>query len=201
MKSKYENHCVSCDEFRLSDKREGKFYCHWKNEYHYAFDERCGRYFKMNRTDSILENAYNYSVEYSSNTSGCYLTTMICNILGYDDSCYYLNTLRKFREINKYNINYQQLFLIYDIYGPLIARNLQNDSNNKKVAFNMICTYINEACLKVINNEDEEAKKIYIEMTNYLANLYGISISYNELPNEFNIDDLGHGRYLKLNMI
>ena len=65
----------------------------------------------------------------------------------------------------------------------------------------MICTYINEACLKVINNEDEEAKKIYIEMTNYLANLYGISISYNELPNEFNIDDLGHGRYLKLNMI
>lgn len=201
MKSKYENCCVSCGNLRLTDPYQGKFRCTWKSEDYYSTNEKCSSYYKSSRNDSILESAYNYSSEYAKDTSGCYLTTMICNILGYDDNCYYLNTLRKFRERNKYNISYQQLFLIYDIYGPLIARNLQTDPNNRKIAFDMICTYINEACLKVINNEDEKAKKIYIEMTNYLANLYGISINYSELPNEINIDDLGHGRYLRLNMV
>lgn len=202
MKSEYENSCVSCGELRLTDPYQGKFRCVRKYEDHYAFDKKCEKYYLCRkRSNSEIESAYKYSKEYSKDTSGCYLTTMICNILGYDDSCYYLNILRKFRERNKYNPYYQYLFLIYDIYGPLIAKKLSEDFNRKSVAIDMITNYINEACLNIIDNNDENAKKLYIDMTNYLASLYGITISYDCLPSEFNIDKLGHGRFLSLNMI
>ena len=88
--------CGECTYLDLSTGDiYGKFYCDKKYERHLATDVECNRFCKAYSRDYYtIQNAYKYSEEKSK--GGCYLTTILCNILGMLDNNIYLKTMRNF---------------------------------------------------------------------------------------------------------
>lgn len=115
------NFCGECTYLDLSTGDiYGKFYCDKKWERHKSTDPECGSFCRAySRDNSTIENAYRYT---KSKESGCYLTTMLCTILGLPDDNMYLESIRKFRKnILQKDMKYRYLLIEYDIVGPKIA--------------------------------------------------------------------------------
>lgn len=194
-----ESYCAACTYLGENADYNGKYYCSKKGDV-YACDPKCYSFCEAyGRSNSARENMYDNSQKHQS--SGCYLTTTMCNILNYPDDNYYLQTLRMFRDsILKTNINYIPLLLTYDIIGPQIADNLKQDKDNKIIATTLFTDYIKRAVDAIENNKIQEAVNIYIAMTTSLAERYNINthILYIE-PKSINLETLdtttlGHGR-------
>jgi len=192
------NYCGECTYLDLSNGDiYGKFYCEKKWERHLATDIECGSFCKAYSRDySTIQNAYRYSNDH--NSSGCYLTTMLCNILGMNDNNIYLQSMREFRK-NILQKDEKNKFLLveYDIIGPKIAEYLNNDPSKEMIAKNYFTSYIKPITALINEQKYELAINIYIFMTNSLKNLYNlnyISISDIEIENA-DIKQSGHGTY------
>ena len=177
----------------------GKFYCERRYERHGANDLECSNFCTAySRSSSEISNAIEYTKDHSS--SGCYLTTIVCNILGLPDNNIFLNTLRKFRNnILQKDEKYKNLLLEYDVIGPKIAKSLKNDPLNKNIASMCLNNYIINIVEDIENENYKTAINQYIEMTNKLKSLYNIdniNISTLEIDN-IDIKELGHGKYEK----
>ena len=193
------NYCGECTYLDLNTGDiYGKFYCEKRYERHLATDVECYRFCRAYSRDSnSIENAYNYSKDHA-NSGGCYLTTMLCNILGMPDNNIYLETMRDFRKnILQNDKKYKKLLVEYDIVGPKIAQYLSIDSLKIKIAQN----YLNKYIIPITNLINEKnynmAVNIYIYMTNSLSFLYSlnhIAISDIEI-NQADIKQSGHGVY------
>ena len=140
-----------------------------------------------------------YENSQNSMGGGCYLTTIISQILGYPDNNYYLNTLRKFRDTKMTpNPNYLIHLITYDVIGPYIANELRNDKNNKEIATLYFNECITKAVTAIEENKDEQAINIYIAMTNSLAKRYNIDTNILMLQvDEIDTKSLGHGKIKK----
>lgn len=196
----YENYCASCRE--LSENLDcGQYYCFMKGKDVYACDPRCNNWGEAySRSDSARENMYSNSKS-SQSGGGCYITTAMCNILGYEDDNYYLQMLRTFRdETLKKDIKYLPILLAYDVIGPQIAYHLTTDTNSKFISYTLVTNYIKKAVEAIEKNKTDEAVQIYIGMTHSLAKRYNLDlhslyIDPNNINlNEININTLGHGR-------
>ena len=100
----YEDYCAACTYLGENADYDGKYYCDRKGERVYACDPRCYRFVEAySRSNYGRENMYDNSRNHQS--SGCYLTTAMCNILGYEDNNYYLYSFDNIidNEENKYN--------------------------------------------------------------------------------------------------
>lgn len=195
----YEQYCAACT-YMSDDLYYGKYYCSIKGDYRCACDSKCYNFCEAyGRSNYARENMYQNSQ--SSMSSGCYLTTIMCQILNYPDNNYYLNTLRKFRDINmQTNPNYIPLLLSYDIYGPIIAKNLSNDKHKKEIATLYFNEFITKAVSAIEENKEQQAIDIYVAMTNSLANHYNINTNII-IPTKceldtYDIKTLGHGKTL-----
>ena len=146
---------------------------------------------------SCRENMYENSRQHTS--SGCYLTTVMCNILGYADDNYYLQTLRTFRDtVLKQDVKYYPLLVTYDVIGPTIALHLSQDENRVQIAKTMLNNYISKAVTAIEENKVNEATNIYVAMTNVLAEKYNINTQIITInPENIDINTLGHGRVRK----
>jgi len=92
----YEDYCAACTYLSERSDYNGTYYCERKGEDIYASDAKCYNFCEAySRSNSSRENMYENSASHTG--SGCYLTTIMCQILGYPDNNYYLDTLRKFR--------------------------------------------------------------------------------------------------------
>ena len=179
----------------------GKYWCDRKGQDMYACDPKCNNWCEAySRSDSGRENMYNNSRSHCSG-SGCYLTTAMCNILGYQDDNYYLQTLRTFRDTKlKTNVNYIPLLLTYDVIGPQIAKNLNEDENRQIIASTLLQNFISKAVIAIENNKIDEAVNIYSAMTISLAERYNINMNALYINpdminmEEIDINTLGHGR-------
>ena len=195
----YESYCAACT-YMNENQYYGKYFCTRKGEWRKASDPKCYSFCEAySRSNYSRENMYYNSRSHQS--SGCYLTTAMCNILGYQDDNYYLNTLRTFRdETLKKNHKYLHLLLMYDAFGPLIATNLKNDPNNKDIATHLFNGYITKAVTAIENEKVEEAVNIYIAMTYTLAERYNINMHTLFIDAEslklktINTQSLGKGR-------
>lgn len=193
--------CAECTYLDISDGNSyGQFWCDKKSERHLATDIECGYFCKAySRYSSSINNAIEFSNNHNTN-SGCYLTTMLCNILKMDDNNIYLETMRTFRnDILQKNEKYKKLLVEYDIIGPKIANTLNNDPLKEKIANMYFFNYILIIKSFIDNKKYDEAIKNYIEMTNKLKNFYGIT-EYNvsiEQINNADINKSGHGKYIK----
>lgn len=176
----------------------GKFPCEKRWEKHLATDPECDRFCKAYSRDyNSIQNAYRYSNDHSS-SSGCYLTTMLCNILKMPDDNIYLETMRNFRkDILQKDEKYKSILVEYDIIGPKIANALNNDSQKEMIAKKYFNSYI-PAIIDSINNKNyDDAVFIYKTMTNLLKYFYGfnnINITNLEVENA-DIKKSGHGIY------
>ena len=130
---------------------------------------------------------------------GCYLTTAMCYILGYEDDNYYLQTLRTFRDtVLKQNPKYIPLLLTYDVIGPMIAAKLLEDPDNKTIANILLTRYISKAVEAIEEQQTEIATNIYVVMTHYLADRYNINTKIITIdPNNIDMETLGKGRIRK----
>lgn len=199
-----ESYCAACTYLGEKVDYDGKYYCDRKGERRYASDAKCYSFCEAyGRSTYSRENMYENSRSHQS--SGCYLTTTMCNILGYPDNNYYLETLRRFRNtVLQTNYKYIPLLLSYDIIGPQIAYELEKDENKYEIATNLFNKFITTATTAIENNKTNDAINIYTAMTQSLAERYNINTNIEMInPNELNINELGHGklRTRKLNTI
>lgn len=195
-----DKRCGSCTYLDLDYGGDcyGKYYCNKKWDRHLATDTACSSYTKAySRSNSSINNAIDYSN--SKQNSGCYITTILCGILKLNDSNYYINTLRKFRNnYLRYNQEYNHLLVEYDIVGPVICRNLIIDSQNKLIAAKLFYNYISPTVSLIEDKMLVDAIVRYTMMVNKLKEIYGISTSItNKDISECNIELAGHGKYIK----
>ena len=193
-----ESYCASCTYLGETVDYNGKYWCSRKGQSMYACDPKCYNWCEAyGRSTYARENMYENSRSHTS--SGCYLTTVMCNILGYADDNYYLQTLRTFRDtILKQDIKYYPLLVTYDVIGPAIALHLSQDENREQIAKTMFNNYISKAVTAIEENKVNEATNIYVAMTNVLAEKYNINTKIITInPEDIDINTLGHGRTRK----
>lgn len=189
-----EQYCAACTYLGETANYDGKYYCERKGPM-YACDPKCTSFCEAySRSNNARENMYGYSHE--RKTPGCYITTIICNVLGYDDNNYYLRNLRNFRNKMKENPADLVLLLTYDQIGPKIANCIANDPNSKQIASLMFNHYIIPAVDAIYENKDNQARNIYIAMTDSLATHYDIDTNII-IPDKVDKETLGHARIKK----
>lgn len=158
----YPWECSDCAWLDTNDCRWGDFYCK-KNRYYVDANSPSCRHFEKRN---------------SSSNSSCYLTTLMCNILGYEDNCVALDSLRAFRDNYMKNDDYCNLLLDdYDIVGPMVCEHLENDSNKVRVAHVMLTEFITPAIRCIREDNYDDAIEIYKNMTIGLMNHYGLDTS------------------------
>lgn len=185
--AKYEDQCGSCAEFY--DKRGNcdktydtsfyeKGYCDWYKCFYYP-DDSCRHYRKRGSSSSI-----------------CYITTIVCNILGFEDDCPELNSLRSLRnDVLQKEEKYAPILYEYDIIGPQIAGKIHKDyqeTQDKEFATLLFNFYIQPSARLYQDGKVEESITRYQEMTNSLADTYGIE-KPTSVPKDYDMTKGGHG--------
>ena len=176
--------CRECECMDMNDVAyydSSKRYCTERHEYYNPNDTACSRM----RYDETRK---------PSTSSTCYLTTMISNILRHPDNGHALRTLRKFR--NEYMLNHPETYPIlieYDIVGPKIAKQLNDDPLNIYIAREFYLSYIKPIVSHIEHEEYGIAISKYQDMTNRFKNFYHIDDEITEKL-DINIKTLGKSR-------
>ena len=159
--------CIDCKYYNENDlNRYGEGYC----------TERCQYYPKSDKACSKFDRRSDYQ------SSGCFLTTTICNIFGFRDNCIGLETLRYFRDTVLVNdIRYHKLLAEYEVIGPVISEKMYKDNNRMEVAEYYFENYLYDIITDFVpNGKSEDAINSYVNMTNDLKRMFGIT---NEVSN------------------
>lgn len=191
-------YCIDCNKLDLRDTYCGKVRCNYRTEYiipKTSSDYNCYGYcYSYSRSSSQKKDTESYISNYNT---GCYITTILCNILGMKDNNYYLETLRKFRNYYmQINPNHLPLLVEYDIVGPIISKKILEDPSKEQLA-NKLFEQIIKKCVTLIENKQyDNAIKVYITMTEELKqayNLNNIIISQNDIDISDPLQS-GHGK-------
>lgn len=176
-----------------------KHYC-WNGDYWCNKDNRRvsdSEYYKYCRN-------YSYSdcpTYKKQDSTGCYLTTIVCHILGKNDNDIVLNKMRKFRDrILQKDKKYELLLKDYDTIGPLISGYIASDYFNNYLSEKLYNRILVPIVKQLDKKQYEGAVKMYENMTLSLINYYGLNNIYNDLKeNEYYLESFdqsiaGHGR-------
>lgn len=146
--------CQDCDYFDEDDKWGRKGYCKYHRKYYYPEDSTCSKFEKK-----------------TGSGTGCYLTTACCEYKGYEDDCYFLRTLRTFRDTYMKDLEGGQT-LIDDYYktAPQIIEKIESAKafDEYEYIFGIV-----EKCVHLIENcEYEQTLSEYTHMVIALKNKY-----------------------------
>lgn len=162
----------------------------WGNE-HYCIKER--KYYPP--TKSACREFIKRDEKNGYQRAGCYITTIVCTIMGYDDNCELLQVLRNFRESYlKQFTEYLPLLIEYDQIGPVISNKLLQEENSKLAAIELLRNFLIPCANSIKIGNNDEAITIYKNMVTMLKIKYGlfnISIDYDI---KTSIEELGKGR-------
>ena len=173
-----------------------------------------GNYYCIKQEKTVDSNTYyKYCRDYSysdcpiykhqESSGGCFITTVVCDILGKKDNDKTLEILRNFsNNILKEDTHYYDFLKLYDNMGPKIADAILHDSDNLKLS-----TFLFNEVIKPISRQIED-KNYSRAINNYelmmlsLINYYGfkheynnaLASDYNYQENEFKPNLSGHGR-------
>lgn len=133
--------------------------------------------------------------------SGCFITTVACEILSHPDNDKILNDLRYFRDtVLQQNKQYYDILKEYDVIGPVLAEKIWNDKNRKEIASGLYQNVLLPVHNLISDKNYEKAVEYYYIMTLMLVNYYGLKHNYNEIKEkDYNYKDFeptkaGHGR-------
>ncbi len=108
-------------------------------------------------------------------SGSCYLTTAMCEVLGYADDCEILENLRGYRDWYMLNDpSCEDLLDEYKTVGPVIASKLKSDESKVEIAIFMRDEYIKPAIEFIFEERYDEALSTYIDMTNMLKTMYDV---------------------------
>lgn len=180
----YVSNCKDCENIDLSDRwkyDKSKAWCSERREYVNPSDRACSNRFRNDDSKN------------SPSSEPCYLTTIVCEILGYSDDCDTLTTLRNFREnVMKKDERYKPLLCEYDIVGPMIADGIRNSLKPHDFADFLYNSYISNVVESVKEENYEWAVIMYSYMVGSLKKVFNLnSIDYDK-----NIEPTGKG-YVK----
>lgn len=140
----------------------------------------------------------------SSSTSPCFITTIVCNILGKRDDDKVLNNLRYFREeVLKQDEKYFEILMDYDVIGPVIACNIAHDKDKKTLATGLYDNVLSRVSKNIEEKEYEKAINNYTVMVLSLISYYHLKKKYNnERDNNYDLAQIditkaGHGKVRK----
>ena len=194
-----EKTCSECCQLDISKMdRNGMYYCEKKREYVSACARECNYYTKAYRRSD--EEAKNLREAANNSGSGCFITTIVVNTLGYADNVSYLQTLRYFRDnVLQKNEKFKSILATYDVVGPLISKNIENDKNKHQICLNLFNLCIKDVCRLIKLNKEDEAINLYTTMTELLIKGFNINKSYDEqYLNNMDISKSGHGKVVVL---
>lgn len=166
----YPWECFDCEEYNEYLVNNNKFYCK-KMRMEVSINERsCNTYFIKRDKNKKFERP----------NTGCYLTTAMCEVLGFDDHCEILETLRNYRDEYMMNTDFGLALLHdYNTVGPKIADKIHEDEEQVNIAITMLNSYIKPAIAFINKNDNETALMVYETMTLDLMDYYGLD--YNLL--------------------
>ena len=146
-----------------------------------------------NRSDSEIKSLRETP---SSGGSGCFITTIVVDTLGYKDNVSYLQTLRYFRdEVLQKADQYREILATYDVVGPEISKSIQEDKNRKQISLNLFNLGVSKVCKLIEEKKEKEAVELYMDMTKLLISGYGINDKVSEeYLNNMDVEKSGHGR-------
>ena len=191
--------CSECCylEIDMEIDKEGKYWCSKKKERVFAFSPVCGKETRAyNRSDSVAESLRKNSKEAQEEAKRCFITTIVVNTLGYSDNVSYLETLRYFRNnVLQKSDKFKSILATYDVIGPIISKNIENDKNKQQICLNLFNLCIKKVCKLIELKKEEEAIDLYKDMTNLLIEGYNIKENYdqNYLDN-MDMSLSGHGK-------
>ena len=100
---------------------------------------------------------------------------MLCHVLGYEDHCDIMETLRSFRDVKMKQAGcYTELLEEYDTVGPVIAHAIEMNNDREALCEKLLHSYIEPIVLFVKNSKEQEAVEMYREMVFYLRKYYNI---------------------------
>lgn len=147
---------------------------------------------------------YNYDeceIYKQSNSSGCFITTIICHTLGKQDDDRILQTLRSFRDnILQKDEKYYDILKEYDTIGPIIADCIANDQYKEIVAEETYQKSIIPIYYLIYHKKYDEAITRYQLMTQLLIDYYSLNEEYAKIKSQnYNYEDFtpetaGHGK-------
>ena len=176
-----------CSECALYDsngtpKWGDEHYCSKKGKYLKPTTYACSSFVKNNAKEGYQR-------------AGCYITTIVCNILGYPDDCNLLVTLRDFREnYLKQNSEYLPLLIEYDQIGPIISDNIVNDPDAKITAIENTRNFL-IPCVEAIKAGNlDKAIEIYKSLVLLLKLKYALLRTPIDYTISKPLETLGKGR-------
>lgn len=136
----------------------------------------------------------------NNSSSTCYLTTIVCSILGKKDDDQVLNTMRSFRDnVMQKQEEYFDKLLDYDNVGPILSYKLFTDKDNKVISELLYEDVLTPISQDINKKEYDKAVEKYEIMTLSLINYYRLKHWFNNSKDEnygiteFNKEMLGHG--------
>lgn len=175
--------CKSCDYYDYEGP-DTKGYCEYYKSYYYPTD---------------------YCSHEKNGPSGCYVTTIVHNILKLDDNCIELETLRNLRKDMQQDVRCAGLLYEYDTVGPQIAEDIEqefivNNEEEKEKSLELYTLifnfYIQKTARLYRENKYDEAIIHYKEMFNSLKDRFGYKELPYIIPEDYNYSTGGHG-YIK----
>lgn len=144
-------------------------------------------YYPDDRTCSYYQNKASYVPG-----GGCFITTIVCDMLGFDDKCNILETLRGFRNnVMQKNPEYKDVLYEYDAVGPEIAKAIR-DEEDFELINGMVDFYIIPTVNRIREKKYDDAVSIYKHMTKSLEAYYGIKYDV-KAPDDYDYTNGGHG--------
>lgn len=133
--------------------------------------------------------------------TGCYITTVICSVLGYSNECYVLKQMRDFRNnIMQKDSQYLNILLEYDVIGPMIAENIQKEyieTENKDMWTRFYQLYLSKTADLISFRKYKEAVEMYKCMMIALKDYFGISeIDFTIYREKYDMSHGGHGKLI-----
>ena len=170
-------------------------YFDWKNKKTSSRDYRWCK--EMHTYKEPTDSSCRYFIKREKAETGCFITTVVVDVLGYSDDCWILNTLRKFRKnIMQKDYRYADLLLSYDAIGPQIAESLNNMPEKEQISL-LVCQYYLIPICKLINDENyTSAVNLYVGMVRFLQNQLYVEDDVNNYTYDDSVlpEEKGHGR-------
>lgn len=186
-----EKKCSNCFHLNPGDEKwGGQHYCTKCKKYTEDSDH-CNDFLDK---EEVLKKV-NKSSGDGYQRAGCYITTIICEILGYPDDCEVLQVLRGFREnVLKMDASYLPILYEYDQVGPVIAEAIRMEAQNKRLAMELLQDFLIPCTLAIKSGSYDEAITIYTNMVNMLKSRFGLVDTVVDYSIEIPFEDLGKAR-------
>lgn len=186
-------YCGQCAHLDLKNKESytsrDRYYCNECHRYQELTDKAC---YNFINDSSRGRQTGGYT------PSGCYITTIVVNTLGYEDNCTLLNILRDFRDkVLKVSPEYISILMEYDIVGPMISERIQNHPCKMTLCMALMEHYL-IPCVDLIKDKKyQKAIAIYTDMVETLKGIFQLK-SYQPSTevdiSSLDYENLGKGR-------